>query len=477
MVNSRHKMILGSGRFLGTSREQLAAAFDAYVKDGAAKPLIAHIHGGLVSQQAAEGIAERLLPDYQAAGGHPLFVIWQTGLGEQLKNNWQEIVNEDAFPALVERVLQFVIGKLDQSPGERGAEVELPSRFTVEDEINQRQAAGEAPFAEREPETPTIDPDLTPTEQDQFARLLADDAALASAAMKLNRPGAPELNPVLETELDQARAAVDPADKGLISTALLVAAGVRTLRRTLRRLADGRHHGIYTTVVEEVGRELKGDLIGGIIWKHMKKDSADSFDGPGDTHGGTALLEEITRLHQAGHTPRLVLVGHSAGAVYVCHLLKNAATMLPAGVRFEVVFLAPACSFRLMDDALKTAGTRVASFRSFGMEDTLERKDAILPPLYLSSLLYFVSALAEEQVDLPLVGMKRYHTGAPPFDAGSFPEIQRVRERLAAFPSPWIWSVSTLGAGLNSRAEKQGDFDNDNETMQSVAHLITHGVA
>jgi hypothetical protein len=475
MVNSRHKMILGSGRFLGTSRAQLAAAVDAYLAAGAAAPLVVHFHGGLVSQPAAEAMADRLLPVYQAAGGHPFFVIWQTGLAEQLKNNWQEMVKEDAFPVLVERVLQFVIGKLDQTPGEKGGAVELPSKFVIEDEINQKQAVGEAPFAEREPETASLDADLTAVERAQFAALLESDAALAAAAMKLSRPDAPELNPVLETELAQARAAVEPTEKGLISTSLLVAAGVRILGRTVKRLANGRDHGIYTTIVEEVARELKGDLVGGIIWKHMKKDAADSFAGPSETHGGAALLEELGRIQQAGHTPRLILVGHSAGAVYICHLLEKAATMLPAGLQFEVVLLAPACSFGLLDGALKAADARIARFRSFGMEDELERQDAILPPLYLRSLLYFVSGLLETQVDLPLVGMKRYHAGTSPFDAASFPEIERVGARFAALTSPWIWSESSAGAGLNTLARKHGDFDNDASTLQSVAHLITHG--
>lgn len=97
MVDSRHKMILSSGRFSGTSREQLTTAFDAFANSAEKHTLVVHFHGGFVSENAAEGIAERLLPIYQGAGGYPLFVMWQSGLGETLKNNWQEIVKEDAF--------------------------------------------------------------------------------------------------------------------------------------------------------------------------------------------------------------------------------------------------------------------------------------------------------------------------------------------------------------------------------------------
>jgi hypothetical protein len=477
MVKSHHKVILSSGRFSGTSREQLTATFDTFTVSPQKDTLVIHFHGGLVNQSDAEGTAERLLPVYRDANGYPLFVIWQTGIGETFRNNWREIVREDAFPALVKRVLQFVVGKLDQMPGEMGAQVELPTRFEVEDEINQKQAANEEPFADREAETAKLDSELTPAEQQQFEDLLANDAVLASAAMQLSRQDAPELSPTLEAELDQARAAATPGEKGLISTATLIAAGVRILARALKRFAAGSDHGIYATVVEEVARELKGDLVGGVVWKHIKKDTADSFDGPGDTHGGTALLEEIGRIWQAGHKPRIVLVGHSAGAVYICHLLEKAANVLPADIRFEVVFLAAACSFKLLDQVLTTAGDRIAILRSFGMEDEIEKQDAIFPPIYLRSLLYFVSALTEEAVDLPLVGMKRYHPGVSPFDAAAFPEIKRVLDRLGAFSEAWIWSEHRGGVGLRTIARRHGDFDNDELTLESVAHLIAQGVA
>jgi hypothetical protein len=468
-------MILSSGRFSNTSRSQLTSAFDTFAGSKQKDALVVHFHGGLVSESSAEDIASRLYPIYRDAGGYPLFVIWQTGLGETLNNNFQEIIKEDVFPVLVERALQFITGKLDQSPNEKGGEVELPTRFAVEGEIKHKQATGEEPFADREAETTSLDAELAPAERAQFEALLAGDETLASAALKLNREDAPELNPTLEAELDKARAAGEPGEKGLISTATLVAAGVRILARALKRFASRHEHGIYTTVIEEVMRELKGDLVGGVIWKHMKKDTADSFDGPSDTHGGTALLEEINRIWQAGHKPRLVLVGHSAGSVYICHLLEKAATTLPADIRFEVVFLAPGCSFKVLDHALTVAGTRIAAFRSFGMEDELEKHDAIFPPFYMRSLLYFVSGVTEEAVDLPLVGMKRYHSGNPPFDAAAAPEIAQVRDRLAMFPEPWIWSEKKGGAGLSTLAHRHGDFDNDVTTLESVAHFISQG--
>lgn len=470
MVSSLHKMVLSSGRFSGTDRGQLKAAFDAFNASPEGGRLVVHFHGGLVNQSNAEALADRLLPLYQGTGAHPLFVEWQSGILETLRNNWAEIVQEDIVPALIERVLQFVIGKLDQEPGEKGGDVDLPSRFAIQNEIQQKQALGEEAFAEREDEAAGLDAELSPAEELQLKSLLEDDTAVAAAAMKFSRPGAPELTPTLEAELASARAKTDPAEKGLFSTAAFVAAGLRVVGRVLWRFVNGRHHGIYTTVVEEVVRELKGDLIGGVIWKHMKKDTSDSFAGPGNTHGGTALIEELDRTWQAGSRPRIVLVGHSAGAIYIANLLKKVGS-LPGDMRFEVVLLAPACDFQLLDCGLAAAGARIASVRSFAMCDELEKKDRLFPPLYPRSLLYFVSGVVETSVDLPLVGMQRFHSG---FDA-EYPEIKRVLDHAASHDKPWIWSKSELGPGLNTLAVEHGDFDDDEATMASVAHLVSGG--
>lgn len=473
MVKSHHKLILSSGRFSGTSRAQLSDAFDAFVGDAQKNTLVIHFHGGLVSQGNAEEMAERLLPIYRSAGSYPLFVMWQTGLDETLRNNWQEIVRENAFSALVDRVLQFVVGKLDQAPGQKGGDVELPSRFEVQDEVVTKRSTGQEPFADREPEAAALHPELTPAEQAQFEELLKNDPALESAAADLSRADAPELDPAIEAELERARTG-ELGDKGLVSTATLVAAGVRILARVLRRFANQSDHGIYTTVVEEVVRELKGDLVGGIVWHHMKKDSADSFEGSEDTHGGTALLAEIARVWQAGQRPRIVLVGHSAGSVYICHLLEQAAQTLPPDIRFEVIFLAPACTFQLLDRALTRARDRVKSFRCFAMGDVFEKQDAIFAPIYTRSLLYFVSGLAEDAVDLPLVGMQRYHSGAAPFDDARFPDIKRVRDSLGSFADAWVWAEANTADGLRTISRTHGGFDNEELTLKSVAYLITN---
>lgn len=475
MVPSDYKVILSSGRFSGTTRGQLASAFEKFKTSPQKNCLVLHFHGGLVKLAAAEDIATRLLPLYRDQGvGYPLFAMWESGLWEVLRNNWQEIVQQDIFPRLVERVLQFVIGKLDQEPGAKGATVELPTRFEVQAEMAQARA-GKEPLVERHDEAEKLDEALTPAEEKQFTDLLKSDTVLAEAASRISREELTELAPDMQRDAQDARAAQAPGDKALIESALLVRAGLRVLVRCLKRFANKRHHGVYTTVVEEVAREIKGDLVGGIVWKHMKKDTADSFAGAADTYGGSALLEEIGKLYASGSKPRIVLVGHSTGAVYICYLLQAAQKVLPADVKFEVVFLAPACTFKLFDETLTAAGGRIAAFRSFGMEDEVEMADQLFPPLYLRSLLYFVSGLVEDNVDMPLVGMKRYHSATAPFDASDFPDVDRVLKHLKPIPHAWLWSKSETGLGLNTTSIHHGDFDNDEKTLASVTYCIAKG--
>lgn len=476
MVDKNHKMILSSGRFSDTSRAELSAAFDSFANSAQKDTLVIHFHGGLVSQETAETVADALFDRYQQAGGYPFFVIWQSWITETLRNNWREIIGTDAFNMLVERGVQFLIGILDKGPGAKGGPVEMPSVLDVRAEVETKQTVGAEPFEERNQQTAGLNWELSPEQQEQFQELLANDGRIVTATGQLMAQDAPELNPQLQADLEQDRLAREAGGKGLVSSAALIAAGLHILNRCLKRFSAGRDHGLYTTVVEETVRELKGDLVGGLLWRLMKQDTADAFGDPEDQFGGTALLKEIGRLWEAGHKPRIILVGHSAGSVYICNLLQKASAILPPDICFEVIFLAPACTFKLLDSTLETATNRIKSFRCYGMKDDNERKDAIFPPIYLYSLLYFVSGVLEDEVDDPLVGMERYSSQTSQFKSANSPEIARVLQKLATFQSPWVWSDSTAGPGLLTMAHKHGDFDNDQDTLDSIGYLIQHGV-
>jgi hypothetical protein len=474
VVTSNNKLVLASGKFKGTTRADLRKAFDTFSKSEQKDTLVIHFHGGVVSHRAAENLAERLMPTYTNAGGYPLFVMWQSGILEVLRNNWDEIVGVDIFDPLIERISQFVQGKIEQTPGERGGAVELPTIFQVQDELNEKRAAAKEPFAELEASASDTSFELLQNEEDQFKDMVAADQRIQQASHQIAEDRDFEINPQLRAELDEARSKAADGEKALVSQTTLILAAVRILKRVLQRLSNDSHHGIYTTVVEEVVREIKGDLIGGTLWKHMKKDTADSFDGSGDEYGGSSLLSEIQRIYSDSYQPRIVLVGHSAGSVYISHFLQEAAKTLPGNIGLEVILLAPGVSFKLLSESLQAAENHISAFRCFALGDALERTDAVFTPVYLRSLLYFVSGLLEAKVDMPLVGMQRYHPGFG-FEISKFPEIEAVYQRVSKFNNAWVWAKCQDGSGRNSLAEEHGDLDNEPETMKSVAHLIATG--
>ena len=66
--------------------------------------VVLHFHGGLVSEAAARGIADRLAVRYSAAGTYPVFSVWETGFLESIRNNLKDILQDKIFHKLLKKV-------------------------------------------------------------------------------------------------------------------------------------------------------------------------------------------------------------------------------------------------------------------------------------------------------------------------------------------------------------------------------------
>lgn len=113
-------LYIHSGRdgILGDTSETDVKALVAALRG---KPKVAiHVHGGLVSKQAALDSAAKLAPEYLKAGIQPIFMVWESGFLEAVRNNLHEINREAIFQALVQRLLKYAVGKLNQSDGDKG---------------------------------------------------------------------------------------------------------------------------------------------------------------------------------------------------------------------------------------------------------------------------------------------------------------------------------------------------------------------
>jgi hypothetical protein len=227
--------------------------------------------------------------------------------------------------------------------------------------------------------------------------------------------------------------------------------------------------------VEELLREFYAGPFIKLVWDLMKQDTADAFEHDAERFGGSAVLQEIGRLRAGGRQPRIMLVGHSTGAIYICHWLAHASEWLPGDVRFDVVFLAPACTFDQFATVLAHARQRIRGMRIFGMRDHLECEDTLMPRIYPRSLLYFVSGVLESASDEPLMGMERYYSGVPPYGQDGIPAISTVTAFLATQPDSLVWSPRTGVPAASSQATRHGDFDDDVATIESVVRIVTSG--
>ena len=512
-LNPKHHLNLSNGRFNGTSREQLSALFQNLPGDAHQDHLLVHFHGGLNNRQVGLKAAKFLGENCYNSRSYPVFFIWESGLIEILKNNLPEIVSEVSFQRLLELVSRFAIAKAEKGAGNRGGRLELPPESQVKARLAQSKARvegeesaeGEAPVENEAEPFVEINVQLLPPEEHleeqearQFEEALRADTILQQEEQKIANSllsreemaaqsrgtrgarvqGSTQtlMSPAVVEEI-QRESPVD-GERGLFATGRLIAGGLRILERVVLRFARNRAHGLYPTVVEEILRELYLANVGEKVWELMKKDTADAFGDDARVCGGTAFLEELSaRLTTAPNT-RLTLVGHSTGAHYICHFLRHAHARLPANVKFNVVLLAPACDFALMQETIENYGARINGIRIFAMSDDLEKQDALLdsfPRAYPRSLLYFVSGILENEADKPLVGMQKFYGGGAAYSASAYPEIAAVNRYLSSKTNGFVWSSSNNGQGLSSASTDHGDFDNDSETLQSLGHILDNG--
>jgi hypothetical protein len=492
------------GRLKSMSAEAVRQAVDAAVARG---NLVLHFHGGLVTEASGEQIAQALLPVYTGAGAYPLFFVWRSGLLEVLSGNLREIFREELFDRIMRRLLRWTIGKVRQeASGGRAVSrlsATLPDRDEMLAEVGARGSAddGAEPFAGVRPPT-TADFGLSRDEQAAFEREMAADAsvraALAGALQAAGittwgaaggREAVPEAPPrpsQMDREvLAEIAAGEDAGARGLVSIAVLARKASRTLAHVLVRYQDQTDHGAYPTVLEEILREFYLSSPGAAMWQAIKKETSDTFAlGAGD-RGGRLVLDRLAEKVEAGARPRLTLVGHSTGAVFINNMLSEIAvrSLWPPGMKAQVSFLAPACTCAAFSDMLGLADQLIERFRMFTMTDQAERSDRLIGGLYPRSLLYLVSGGLEreghEAAHSPVLGLSRYLRPAEQLtrllgsDAAKRARLDQVRLFLD-WSDRVVLSPTSAGApeGQRAGALTHGGFDDDDLVRRSLAAMI-----
>jgi hypothetical protein len=251
-------------------------------------------------------------------------------------------------------------------------------------------------------------------------------------------------------------------------------------------------------------RKIKA--VGTEMWDRMKADIVTSFHTPGfeDFTGGG--MELVQKLKEVQPRPRIVLVAHSAGSIYALNFMEAARKLMP-DAQFDVVFLAPACSYTYLFNQLDSWNALgyqpFRSFRMFVLDDAAERTDPVLtgadlsglkkffPWLYTTlnhvqrtaypaSLLYLVSTQLEPSPNTPLLGMSIYRHPAPAnaYDSKwaylADEQHHMLADRMiledpgAVVESPTENDVP----GRSSGATHHGDFFSDLELQRSLRYIV-----
>ncbi len=512
-ITKDHYIQLKDGAFDGTTKEDLDNLFKALVADPRRDQVVLHFHGGLTGVESAMQTAESLTQLYQNITTYQIFFIWETAVSEVIQQEGgllnfieaqlKRIGKDEIFLQLLMQILQFAKGKIDSvsARGVRpiGGGLALPSEAVVWKQLLSLKDNQE-PFADVDPVLPANEK-LQDEEKQHFRNALAANQALQDELRKVMNeyrlrkqaktssaqsamPGIGSRTSIATPSTLMSESILEQMDQQAMGVAahevgawpgfnIFSGKAIEVLSHVITRFAQKTDHGLYPTVVEEILRVYYLSSVGKDVWDHIKRETVDAFSGP--DRGGSVFLQNLRDYYQdSSHHPQITLVGHSAGAVYICELLQKAKGVLPPEVKFNVVFLAPACTYKLFADTLKACKDRIASIRVFAMRDRLEQVDVIVPGIYTRSLLYLVSGIFEDVADTPILGMERFFSTQAPFN--KWPEVSDIFSYLHVSQRNNVWSVIDGGNGLSSKAQHHGDFYSEEVTLMSLGYILANGI-
>lgn len=251
-----------------------------------------------------------------------------------------------------------------------------------------------------------------------------------------------------------------------------------TLRDLLTRSRDAAAGGarggfadwISDPLIEAGARALQAPRI----WGSMKSSALLA-----SAAGGAARLfverlaafcKDFAQEHGAnGGTLELHAAGHSAGSIFMAHLLQ-AASATPGMPGFaSLQLMAPA----IRADAFKQLvqpllGASLNALTVYTMRRDFERDDDCAK-IYRKSLLYLVAAACEPEAATPILGLEDSLRA----DASLRTLFSLGAAGPAAANAEVVWSRSAASEGRRAtRAVRHGDFDNDAPTMESVARRV-----
>lgn len=226
----------------------------------------------------------------------------------------------------------------------------------------------------------------------------------------------------------------------------------------------GRARGLEDVFDEIIEAAVRG-AQGKRTWSAMKTTAklANEKDAGGAWYFAQKLAE-FTKANPGGVSVHMA--GHSAGSIFHSYLVP---VMLSAGVEeiASLNLLAPAIRVDEFKQRImkKSVFDKIRNLTMFTMSETFEKKDTCIG-IYRKSLLYLIRGALEEESGAEILGLQeclkrdkalKVLLGLP--ESGEKGEV--------------MWS-QTVGGGprTSSRSKTHGGFDNDAETMNSLARRV-----
>ncbi|GAA3611672.1 hypothetical protein Q4Q39_04900 [Flavivirga amylovorans] len=442
-----------------------------HLRNNEIRNITVHVHGGLVNEKSGMAVAKMMTPVYSEVGSHPITFVWESGLFETIEDRIMTIHKTKIFKWILKKAAKVVAKKYGLSIDGKGGndikdidiekELEKEEPFAFLDAMDEGTRGGlfYNSIEELEMDKLSFENEIRKEAQNdpEFEELIASDT-----------------DGILLFSEDIKNDINDEASRGWGT--LLVTLGKVTWR-IVKRFVQKRDHGGMATIFEELLRELYIDDLGAWVWDGMKLKAKEMWNSntglSGDNlHAGRYFFGQLEDYINENPSTKVNLVGHSAGAIVICHFL-NLVVSENRNCSFETIsFLAPACKVELFNSHIVDNSSKFKRFRMFTMSDHYETRDHLLGKIYPRSLLYLISGFLENGYDEYILGLERHIEAVKPYNK---PELQKANEFIYS-PSEEriVFSVTNTTApnGKRSESKKHGDFDNDPATQQSLQTII-----
>lgn len=470
-----HSTFRRSGTYQ-TLPEHIDAIFSGYETSNERRICI-YFHGGLVNEAAGLAGARDMAPHIKAGNHAPICFVWETGLFETIGTNLSKINQTKLFNKLLKALLKKISERITISdPFGRGT-----ATYGLTEEEIQIELEKPHPFSE-----------FKKVGTASGGRGPSDTEELAGMQIILESEIRDELRPIIENDSEFIDAIAKTnlsvssdndttarSSRGIISVLALVTHAAKIVYRIIKRYVEKRDHGFYSTVVEEILREFYVAELGAWVWKSMKEKANEMWkDNTGlqglERHVGRYFLDKLIEYKVKYPDTQISLIGHSAGSIAICHLLKNAAASAAPFTWHHLILMAPACRVELFKQEALATPNRFNDIRIFTMDDGYECKDTLVPYVYTRSLLYLVSGILEDEgkaCDAYILGLERHIGYVAPY---RIEDLRECHEYIYATGLNRVsFSVATsTTAGMGTAARKHGDFDNDPATLRSIEAIL-----